>query len=588
MKPRPGSAAEGKAPHGDPAPGSPARAAVNAAPPTVRFGLRAKFSLFMAGFTAVLVGLMAALVMRHESRLLERELRSRAQLVGHYLAENSRDALLIPDDLNLKLALDSFVASLSKEEDVLFANVLNHQNEIVVPMSEEGAAKRYVEPPGVQARASAGVAEVEVARWGRIYLVAAPVAEGGKTIGSVRVGFSREKIRKAIRESLAVLGAILAVLLVFGLVAATSLGRLLSTPIIRISQTLEKVGRGDLNVRVSQKGRDELGQLALTVNTMIQGLQEKELMRDAFGSYVAHEVADEILKKKNKLLGENVEITVLFSDIRNFTPLSESMDAPRLVGLLNRYFTRMVEVIHAHGGIVDKFIGDAIMAIYGAPLPKPDHAERAVQTAVDMIAALKELNAHLNGDGLPTLRIGVGIATGPVVAGSIGSQDRMQYTVIGDDVILAWRLQDLTKALKAQILISSRTKALISAGFATRLHPAQSVKGKKAATDVYEILPEGEGAAVTPTPEVEPVISPDDSPSRTVSESGARSEYEKAKSRLAEWQKRLPNPMADPTFAKSVALLREAKDLYLRKDYGACVEASRQVTQNFRADSGAN
>lgn len=178
------------------------------------------------------------------------------------------------------------------------------------------------------------------------------------------------------------------------------------------------------------------------------------------------------------------EVTVLFSDIRGFTSLSETASPEAVVGLLNRYFTKQVEVIFNHGGTLDKFIGDAIMAFWGAPVANPDHAAAAVAAAIDMSAALDALRGELGELGA-TLEVGIGLHSGPAVVGFIGSPDRLDYTVIGDTVNLASRIEGLTKG-RARVLISAATRASAGEGFAYVDCGEHAVKGRAALVQLYE------------------------------------------------------------------------------------------------------
>jgi adenylate cyclase len=199
-------------------------------------------------------------------------------------------------------------------------------------------------------------------------------------------------------------------------------------------------------------------------------------------------VMDHLMNGRVALGGESLRVTVLFTDIRSFTSISEKMDPQHLVGLLNEYFTEMVGIVMDEGGVVDKYIGDAIMAVFGAPVPKPDDAANAVRAAVRMRRALATLNQRLVARGAPPLRTGIGIHTGEVVAGNIGSERRMEYTVIGDAVNLASRLESSTKELGVNVLVSEDTYALAKDAVVVRPVREITVKGRHQPVMTYEVL----------------------------------------------------------------------------------------------------
>lgn len=218
--------------------------------------------------------------------------------------------------------------------------------------------------------------------------------------------------------------------------------------------------------------------------------EEKKKLRQYFSFYVAREVVDEIVAhpEKLKLGGQTKDLTILFSDIRGFTSVSEKMDAQSLVGLLNKYLTEMSGIILKNRGVVDKFIGDAIMAFWGAPLALPNHAEVAVTTALLMLRRLKECNEEWKKLNYPEIKIGIGLNTGEVVVGNIGSEDRFDYTAIGDNVNLASRLEGLTKFYGAGIIISEAAAAAVGERFVVRQIDHVAVKGKTQGVRIYEVL----------------------------------------------------------------------------------------------------
>jgi adenylate cyclase len=233
---------------------------------------------------------------------------------------------------------------------------------------------------------------------------------------------------------------------------------------------------------------DELDDLAAGFNTMVDGMLERDKLKTTMGKYMTASVMDHLMSGQVQLGGETLTVTILFTDIRSFTTLSEKMNAQELVGLLNEYFTEMVGIVMDGDGVVDKYIGDAIMAVFGAPVPKPDDAKNAVIAAVRMRQGLRVLNKRLVARGMQELRTGIGIHTGEVVAGNIGSERRMEYTVIGDAVNLASRLESSTKDLGVHVLISEDTWKLVKDVVVTRPVKEITVKGRKQPVMTYEVL----------------------------------------------------------------------------------------------------
>lgn len=271
----------------------------------------------------------------------------------------------------------------------------------------------------------------------------------------------------------------------FGAVQGWFIARSVARPVRRLAAAMAGVERNDLSVRAVVTSVDEVGRLAAGFNRMVAGLREAAFVRDTFGRYVSAQVRDEILRGGVALGGELRTVTVLFADVRGFTALSERMAPQAVVAMLNDYLERMVNVVVAHGGTVDKFIGDAVMATFGVPLAKPDDAVRAVRAAVEM---QRELAAWNRERGLAEpLRIGIGLHTGEVVAGNIGSAKKMEYTVIGDAVNTASRIEQLTKKLGAEILVSDVTAALLGDGFALRDLGTAEVAGKRLPLRVFAV-----------------------------------------------------------------------------------------------------
>lgn len=228
----------------------------------------------------------------------------------------------------------------------------------------------------------------------------------------------------------------------------------LSRPLETILMALKKVEIGDYQVHLPVTTINDVGRLTHGFNRMIQGIRERELIKDTFGKYMSPEVVNKVLANKNaSILSEERVCTIFFSDIKDYTSISEALSPVEIVDMLNEYFTDAVSIINQHQGIVNKYIGDAILAIFNAPLDNEDHAHHAVCAAQEIIALTEQKrygkNIHISTR--------IGINTGNVVVGNIGSRDKLEYTVIGDNVNIAQRLEAYNKTTKTNILLSEAT-----------------------------------------------------------------------------------------------------------------------------------
>ena len=231
----------------------------------------------------------------------------------------------------------------------------------------------------------------------------------------------------------------------------------------------------------------------VAVEALAFNIQEKggRFMRNAFSSYLSGDLLDQLIKNPEALTlgGEKKELTILFSDIRGFTTISESMDPVSLITLLNRYFTPMTNSVLSHGGMLDKYIGDAVMAFFNAPVDVKEHANAGCETALEMIEKLGVLNVQLAKEGLLPIKIGIGLNTAEVVVGNMGSDTRFNYTVIGDGVNLSSRVEGLTKNYGVSILITEFTVEKLTKDFVYRKIEPVKVKGKDEAVLLYELMP---------------------------------------------------------------------------------------------------
>ena len=298
----------------------------------------------------------------------------------------------------------------------------------------------------------------------------------------------------------------LALAVVLGLV----LSRSFAGPVRALAAATERIARGDYEARVQVRGRDELGALARAFNEMARGLMLKERYRGVLDKVVSREIAEELLKGDLALGGETRRVTTLFADLRGFTTLTERMEPARAMAMLNEFLARATAAIEAEGGVVDKYAGDEVMAVFGAPLALEDDAGRAVRAACAIRAAVDALNAERAARGEPPLAVGIGINTGPAVAGNLGTPGRLSYTVVGQSVNVAARLCSLAEA--GEILVSAAIYNEVRARVeATHCGP-QMLKGLTAPIEVHAI----DGLLATPSADASP--SSDAADSRSASE----------------------------------------------------------------------
>src|SRR5215213_8291890 len=228
-------------------------------------------------------------------------------------------------------------------------------------------------------------------------------------------------------------------------------------PVDRLLEATKAVKQGDLDARVPITSGDELGQLAGSFNEMMEGLSEREALREAFGAYVDPDVAERVLEEGELIEGQEREVTVMILDVWDFTAFAERKSARETVAFLNDLFGIVVPCVAEHGGHANKFLGDGLLAVFGAPERLEDHADRAAAAAGAIAAAL----AERFGD---ELRFGIGINSGPVVVGSVGGGGRLEFAVIGDPVNVAARVENLTRETGAPVLVTEATRCLLSDG----------------------------------------------------------------------------------------------------------------------------
>lgn len=294
--------------------------------------------------------------------------------------------------------------------------------------------------------------------WGYFLSGYAPIYNSaGRPIAMLGIDMTVDHIQKKMRylKLTALFSIILSVIL--SLIMVTLLTLNILNPIKELSIAFNSLSSGNLNYRIKVKRSDEFGELQNGFNNMIDKLEEAEVIKGIFGKYINPEVIKQVRKNGIELGGKGVEVTVLFVDIKDFVKLSQQSNPYMIVYLLNKFFPTVVASIRKYNGIVDKYLGDAAMVVFGTPITDKNHASNAIGASIAIKKALVDLNAELRGEGSPEINIGIGIDSGNVIAGNIGSKERMEYTIIGNPVNLACRLSEKAKELNNFVVISANT-----------------------------------------------------------------------------------------------------------------------------------
>jgi adenylate cyclase len=375
-----------------------------------------------------------------------------------------------------------------------FATLVDGDGQIIAHPDSSRLEEDVSDWPAVQAARQSNDAGALVAKnkagQNRLYVYRAitnPSTVGNNKPWVLLTEVDRDEELAGLRRLRRELGFGVVLVLICGLLIAHQVSTSVTEPLERLGDFAKRIGTGDLTTRTTIAGRDVSGRLSERLNDMANGLQERDHVKEVFGRYIATQVSDKILKGEVNLGGESKRVTILFSDIRNFTGMSESMAPQQVVSFLNDYFSEMVDAVFEHGGVLDKFMGDGLMAVFGS-LEDTEHEMGAVRAALRMRALLAKINGVRAVSGIPPIAIGIGIHTDACIVGNIGSRKRLEYTVVGDGVNTSSRLQALNKEYGTTILISETTYEKIKDHFDCRQMPDAQLRGKTKNLHFYEVL----------------------------------------------------------------------------------------------------
>ena len=452
----------------------------------VRIPIFVKLATLSALLIFLVICTISYLVLGRQKEQFAQELMNMGKNLVRIAANNSADKLLGEEELDLF----QLVNDISENEHVVYALISDKRGVIRSHTHIDKVGKNFVPPAGVSLEN--GEDEIQTGRFledgEERFFFEMPISYQGIAIGRAFLVISQKMILDNIRHAQAYIIVITIIIVLIGIFLSVLLGVYFSIPIKKLQETTQALGTGDFDQRIHFKRNDELGDLASAFNEMARGLSEREKIRETFGKYVTPEIRDEILSGRIPFDGERRLATLLFSDLRDFTPYVEENTPEEVVKGLRSYFTAMQKAISQNQGLVLQYVGDEIETVFGVPLVDEDHAQKAVLAALEMRAVLEDLNKMRATEGLTPFRHGIGIHTGIVLAGNTGSEDRLSYTLIGETVNLASRIEGLTKKIQCDILVSEDTVKRLTGDFHLEKEPPQMVKGYSKPITVYRVV----------------------------------------------------------------------------------------------------
>ncbi len=456
----------------------------------MKISLRLKILLFTILLLFLVTFSIGYFLSNEVQKAIRNEIRLRGFAIARNLALNSEDPLVLGDDLYLQ----QLVTDAKKNEGVLYAIIVGIDSIVRAADSTALWNTAYKPPSGTDFLTGDEPDTKSITYGGESILdIAFPIILGGKKkVGEIHLGLSKRSLEVAAKKVQYTIILISGAFLLVGVIGSMVIARLITRPVENLVKGVRSVAKGNLDTQVRKTSSDEIGMLTVAFNEMTRSLKDKQLIKEAFRRYVSHQVAEQIFQNPDKYLlslkGERRRVTILFADIRDFTPLAESMEPEEVVKILNIYLSYMTEAVFKYQGTLDKFIGDCVMAVYGAPLFLKNTTEMAVKTAIEIQKNITVLNQERIKKGERAVEIGIGINTGEAVVGNIGSEDRrLDYTVIGDNVNLASRLQVAANSMCVKVLISKEAYKDVADKVIARQIPPLQVKGKKERIEAYII-----------------------------------------------------------------------------------------------------
>ena len=444
-------------------------------------GVRYKIAAALVVILVLTVISLGAVTFSRQKTMLEQELKNRALVLVQQLANVGKEGLLTKQELSVFTT----ITELQKSGGVVYALVTDADGKVFVhsDLSKKGAMQTDTLSLRSIRADSLFIQEAEY-QGGPVMDASLPIITRVKNIriGTARIGISLKALNAAIHQQKIIFFWIAMIFMAFGLSISFALGTILTKPISVLSEGMQHVARGDVSIQIKVRLKDEIGRLADAFNLMILSLREKLHMEKYLSGATVKSIRRHRDAAQLKLGGEQKYVTALFSDVRGFTSMSEKMTPEEVVNLLNIYLNLQSKVIDQWGGIVDKFVGDEVMAIFEGR----GEEIRAVRAAVEIQRYCAALNEARSETGAKQIHIGIGLNSGDVIMGNIGAEDHMDYTVIGDTINVASRLCGIARP--GQIVVSKSIADEIAGLSQLRKLEPVMLKGKDKPTEVHEVV----------------------------------------------------------------------------------------------------
>jgi len=415
-----------------------------------------KVSLLITVLVVTCMGLLGWVIIQQQSRLFEDQINEQGAALVRLMAQSAREPLLADD----KLALDAISAGFSASGSVIGTAITSLDGETISHGGNyhDGARRTQsrVLAQLIPSSPDSMTWELPAAGASRRNVISfvQPVTFQKVTVGYAMVTFSRTGMEQSLKQSMhAIIGATVLIILL-GIAMAFALGKRIYEPIDQLVDASRAIGKGEYKFRFKERRNDELGQLMNAFNDMAEEMLEKSQVMNALSRYVSPGVAKEILANLDdiELSGKRIDGSVIFADIVGFTQMSENIRSEELVGILNKYFSLITRACELNHGTVDKYLGDGVMLVFGAPQADEDHHFHAITCALLVQRLVEHENRQRDKLGLFPVKFRIGVTSGTMLAGNMGSRERMEYTVVGDTVNLASRLCSISNS--GQIVIS--------------------------------------------------------------------------------------------------------------------------------------